>query len=212
MYPQNPEIQARTDPSHSLDVQDLLNRCTRLLALSLAATRSENSTIASLFRACTSLQVLDLSCCRHITNASLTTLTMMSSLSALRTPPELSSESLEALVAALPNLRVVHTGTAHFDEATAGALVHSTAQEAGRCAIAMGAVDIQEGDSVNSLQSKTVSSEEVEGEGVFTQGSGAPAGTSSAAVPEPPISTPKPDSAQTSLPQVSYRQSHCMSC
>lgn len=163
MSTQSSQVVLNTHDSISSHVvQDLVSRCTCLLALSLAATCSEDSTIACLATACPSLQVLDLSCCHHITSASSSKLTAISTLTALRTPPQLSSESLEAVVATLPNLQVVQAGVIRFHEKIAHAHVHSSATEAEKLAAVMDTFNKAEGDTHRELQSHTASRTESE--------------------------------------------------
>jgi hypothetical protein len=92
-------------------LQDLAARCTCLLALSLAATSSDDRTISRLSIACPRLQILDLSSCQQITDACMSSLTALSALTALRTPPELSAHALESIVDQLPSIQVFSAGS-----------------------------------------------------------------------------------------------------
>jgi hypothetical protein len=92
-------------------LQDLVARCTCLLALSLAATSSDDRTISLLSIQCPRLQILDLSSCQQITDACVSSLTALSALTALRTPPELSAHALETIVDQLPSIQVFSAGS-----------------------------------------------------------------------------------------------------
>lgn len=92
----------------SVPVQDLAARSPCLLALSLAGTQSNDNMISTLPAACSQLQILDISWCRNITCASITNLSALSNLTALKVPPELHVQAIGKLLPAQSSLRVLH--------------------------------------------------------------------------------------------------------
>lgn len=127
----------------------------------MAATYSDDSNISSLATLCPRIQILDLSSCHRITNASIPALTTLSSLTALKTPPELTAESLETVLATLPNLQVFSASSSGFDQQSTqpgSAMANSSARKACTAANAIARHNKQNCAADGNLQNQSSSS------------------------------------------------------